>query len=332
MRVLVVGGSGFIGSRLIDTLLERGHAVTNFDKVASARHAELTVTGNVCSVDELTAAGSGADAVIHLAAEHRDDVHPVSLYEEVNVGGARAVAQLAESAGIARIVFTSTVAVYGLDKDAPNEDATPDPFNEYGRTKLAAEHIFREWAAEDPARSLVIVRPSVVFGEGNRGNVYTLARQISSRKFVMVGSGANKKSMSYVGNIVEYLADSLDAPAGELITNFADKPDLTTRELIDLLRDSLNITNASHLRLPLPIGLLAGHVFDLAAKISGRNFPVSAIRIRKFASETTVNTDRLLGTGYRPRYSLKEALQRTVAAEFHSDTPSAPAGNDHHTS
>lgn len=316
MKVLVVGGSGFIGSRLLTALVERGHSVTNFDRNQSTVLPERTIIGDVRSADELAAAGADHDAVINLAAEHRDDVHPLSLYEEVNVDGARALVAAAEKAGITRIVFTSTVAIYGLDKNDAAEDSEPEPFNEYGRTKLAAEQILRAWAAAAADRSLVIVRPSVVFGEGNRGNVYNLAKQVASGRFIMVGDGSNRKSMSYVGNIVEFLADSLDAPAGQLTSNFADKPDLSTAELITVLKGAMHIAKPSRLRLPLGVGLAAGHVFDLAAKVSGRTFPISAIRIRKFAADTTVNTDRLLSSGYTPRYTLGEALERTIASEF----------------
>lgn len=319
LKVLVLGGSGFIGTRLIETLLERGHSVTNFDRTLSQKYPELTIQGDVRSVEEITNAGSGHDAIINLAAEHRDDVLPLSLYEEVNVGGARALAEAATRSGIDRIVFTSTVAVYGLDKNDAAEESVPEPFNEYGRTKLAAEHILKDWVREKEGRSLVIVRPSVVFGEGNRGNVYTLARQVASGRFVMVGKGENRKSMSYVGNIVEFLADRLDASAGVDTLNFADKPDLSTAELIGILRSTMNMTRGSGIRLPFALGLAGGYAFDLAARVTRRSFPISAIRLRKFAADTTVNTDRLAASGYRPRYSLEEALQRTLAAEFPAD-------------
>ncbi|MBH0098505.1 NAD-dependent epimerase/dehydratase family protein [Salinibacterium sp. NSLL150] len=316
MKILVVGGSGFIGTRLLETLHEQGHQFTNFDRLVSARFPEQSVTGDVRSADELTAASVGHDAIINLAAEHRDDVSPLSLYTEVNVGGAHALVAAAEANGIQRIVFTSTVALYGLDKNDAAEDSVPEPFNEYGRSKLAAEGVFSTWANADAARSLAIVRPSVVFGEGNRGNVYNLAKQVSSGRFIMVGKGDNKKSMSYVGNIVGYIASRLEAPTGIEIRNFADKPDLSTKELISILRDEMDVHAASGLRLPLPLGIAAGYVFDAAAKITRRTFPISAVRIRKFAADTTVNTDRLRSSGYTATYSLQDALKRTLASEF----------------
>ncbi|MGV8851202.1 MAG: NAD-dependent epimerase/dehydratase family protein [Rhodoglobus sp.] len=323
MKILVVGGSGFIGTRLLQTLHEQGHEFTNFDRHTSTTFPQQSITGDVRSAEELTAASVGHDAIINLAAEHRDDVSPLSLYTEVNVGGAHALVAAAEANGIQRIVFTSTVALYGLDKNNAAEDSAPEPFNEYGRSKLAAEGVFSEWANADAARSLAMVRPSVVFGEGNRGNVYNLAKQVSSGRFIMVGKGENKKSMAYVGNIVGYIASRLDAPAGIEIRNFADKPDLSTNELISILRDEMNVHAASTVRLPLGLGIAAGYVFDAAAKITRRTFPISAVRIRKFAADTTVNTDRLRESGYTATYSLHEALKRTLASEFPATGASA---------
>jgi len=315
MRVLVIGGSGFIGTRLIGVLLERGHDVVNLDRAASTEYPALTTLGDVCALSDVSAASAGVDAIVNLAAEHRDDVQPLSRYTAVNVEGAQTVITSAEINGVGRIVFTSSVAVYGLDKVNPEESWEPEPFNEYGRTKLAAERVFTEWAESDTTRSLAIIRPSVVFGEGNRGNVHTLANQVASGRFIQVGKGDNRKSMSYVGNIVEFLADSLDVPAGVRVTNFADKPDLTTTELVALLRRTLG-KRGSRLRLPLPVGVAAGHTLDLIARVSGRTFPISAVRMRKFAAETTVSTDRLAATGFTPRYSLEDSLVRTLAAEF----------------
>ncbi|RIJ71427.1 NAD-dependent epimerase/dehydratase family protein [Nakamurella silvestris] len=316
MKVLVIGGSGFIGTRLIRQLLADGHEVTNLDIAPSQEHPQITVIGDVRQFTDVKSAAVGVDAIINLSAQHRDDVKPLSLYEEVNVGGARTVIKAAEANAVNRIVFTSTVAVYGLGKVNPNENSPVEPFNEYGRTKLAAEKLLRAWADGDAQRSLSMVRPSVVFGEANRGNVYNLARQIASGRFVFVGKGRNRKSMAYVGNIAVFLAGRLSAPTGTDITNFADKPDLTTRELVDLVRDSLQGRAKSQLSIPLWLGTIAGYGFDLLAKVTRRNLPISSIRIKKFAAETTVDTGKLQASGFVPAYTLTEALRATVKAEF----------------
>jgi GlcNAc-P-P-Und epimerase len=324
VKVLVVGGSGFIGSRVLEVLVEEGHDVVNLDLIPSPAYPDRSRIGDVRSLDALIDAGAGCDIVVLLAAEHRDDVQPPSLYEDVNVGGARAVVEAATRLGVHRIVFTSTVAVYGLDKLEPDEETPLEPFNEYGRTKVAAEQVLRGWADAKRDRSLVVVRPSVVFGEGNRGNVYTLVRLIASRRFVMVGAGRNRKSMSYVGNVAAFLCGQLSGPPGTTVVNYADKPDLTMAELVELVHEVLG-TRPLPVRLPVWIGLALGHLADLVARVVRHPLPVSAIRARKFCAETSLDTHRLELLGFRPPESLVDALGRTIAAEFGAITARFPS-------
>ena len=148
----------------------------------------------------------GKQTVVLLAAEHRDDVSPTSLYYDVNVQGTQNVLEAMDVNGVTNIIFTSSVAVYGLNKENPDEDHPADPFNHYGKSKWQAEEVLRAWYNKDPInKSLTIIRPTVIFGERNRGNVYNLLRQIASGKFLMVGKGANCKSMAYIKNIVAFI-------------------------------------------------------------------------------------------------------------------------------
>ena len=182
--------------------------------------------------------------IIHLAGEHRDDVRPLSLYEEVNVGGAENVVAAARLSGCKRIIFTSSVAVYPLNVPSPTENNEPKPFNPYGESKLKAEEVFRRWAQETPGATLVIVRLCVVFGEGNRGNVYNLLSQIHRQRFLMVGRGLNRKSMAYVGNVSRFLAGCLAYPPGTHLLNYADKPDLSVVELVAIARRELGVLSS----------------------------------------------------------------------------------------
>lgn len=316
MKILVTGGSGFIGTRLVGELLKAGLHVTIFDKKESTKYPEFVIIGDVRDKDALIKAVAGHDVIYHLAAEHADDVRPISLYYDVNVGGAKNLIAVANNAGINKIIFTSSVAVYPLNVGEPDEDSHVAPFNEYGKSKYAAEQVFTEWASEDASRSLTIVRPCVIFGENNRGNVYNLLSQICKKKFIMIGAGGNKKSMGYVGNIVEFLTFSLDFGPGFILFNYADKPDLTTNELIGIAKNAFGINGDSELRIPYAIGLLGGLVFDLLANIRGRSFPISSIRIKKFCADTTISTNHLSETGFKPPYTLKQALEQTIKAEF----------------
>ena len=170
MRIAVIGGSGFVGSRLIE-LIKGSHAVTNIDKQQSSFFSSITHIADVRDVDSMKKELKGFDLVVLLAAEHRDDVTPVSLYYDVNVGGMKNVLEAMDYNDIKRIVFTSSVAIYGLNKENPNEEHPADPFNHYGKTKWEAEGLLRAWAEKNPNANVNILRPTVIFGERNRGNV-----------------------------------------------------------------------------------------------------------------------------------------------------------------
>jgi GlcNAc-P-P-Und epimerase len=149
-RIGVIGGSGFIGTWLVGLLLTRDHAVRIIDVNPSQSHPDLWAAADVRDRDALCAACRGCDVLYNLAAEHRNDVRPVDLYHQVNVIGAQNTCDVAEQLSIDRLVFTSTVAVYGLPEGEVDETAAARPFNEYGRTKLEAEQVFRAWAARAP--------------------------------------------------------------------------------------------------------------------------------------------------------------------------------------
>lgn len=315
--VVILGGSGFIGSRLAELLIGRGIQVRIGDIQKSRQFPTLFQSCDVTRPETLRNIFQRAGAVINLAAEHRDDVRPVSRYQQVNVDGARHVCQAAREANVSTIIFTSSVAVYGFHNGPVDESGPFKPFNEYGRTKLQAEEVYRSWATEDSARRLVIVRPTVVFGEGNRGNVYNLLRQIASGRFFMVGPGTNVKSMAYVGNIAAFLAHCLSLSPGVHIANYVDAPDMNTRELVARICGSLGKSERVR-QIPLGAAMTIGRVLDVVARATGRRFPISAVRIKKFCETTQFKAERVSQWGFQPPYSLIEGLERTLEAEFRS--------------
>ena len=316
MSFLVIGGSGFIGSNLSKLLLQSGHDIRIFDKRPSQLFNDMTTLGDVRDTAALASVVEGVDVIYNLAAEHRDDVRPVSLYRDVNVQGARNVVEAAERAGVKKIIFTSSVAVYGFTHRDTDETGKFQPFNEYGRTKLEAEQVYQEWVRKSPERSLTIIRPTVVFGKGNRGNVYNLLRQIASGKFVMVGSGRNHKSMAYVENIATFLAYSATFGPGEHVFNYADKPDFDMNTLVFLVNKKMGKGQGVGLRFPYWLGYLGGMAFDIAGRITGKKFAISVIRMKKFCSSTQFSSSRIQEKGFVPPISLSEGLEKTLQFEF----------------
>lgn len=317
--ICIIGGSGFIGTRMARRLAGQNIDFNIVDKAPSVAFPDRVNIADVRDIDGLSRAVPDGSVIINLAAEHRDDVRPKSLYDEVNVDGAENVCQVARQKNINTIIFTSTVAVYGFAPANTNESGKINYFNDYGRTKWLAEKVYRKWQEDDPQnRTLVIARPTVVFGEQNRGNVYNLLRQIASGRFVMIGKGNNLKSMAYVENMAAFLEFCFDFKPGVHIYNYVDKPDLDMNTLVTQVRNKLGKGSGTGPRLPYPIGLTAGYCFDLISRVTGKSLHISSIRVKKFCATTRFDTS-VARTGFIPPVSLEDGLERTLTHEFLED-------------
>ena len=317
VQYTIIGGSGFIGTRLSNRFSKNKKKFNILDIVDSKFYKDKVIKTDVRDLKKLNIVLKGTDIIINLAAEHKDDVTPKSLYDEVNVLGAKNICKAARLNKINKIIFTSSVAVYGFAKPNTCEDGIFNPFNDYGRTKMEAEKVFSKWQLEDPKnRSLVIIRPTVVFGERNRGNVYNLLRQIANGKFLMIGNGKNLKSMAYVENVASFIEFSTTFDSGIHIFNYADKPDLDMNNLVKNVNEQMGRKNLVSFRIPYFFGLLGGYVIDLIAFLFRKKFPISAIRVKKFCSTTQFSSDKIHCTEFKPKISIDEAIKRTVKFEF----------------
>ncbi|CAM8365328.1 WcaG Nucleoside-diphosphate-sugar epimerases [Candidatus Methylopumilus universalis] len=324
MEIAIVGGSGFIGSRLSSLFVQDRLNFKIVDKVISGSFPKHTALADVRSVVPLISAISENSILINLAAEHRDDVWPLNLYDDVNIQGASNLCLVATKKNIKTIIFTSSVAVYGFAKLGTNESGEINPFNDYGRTKWEAEQIYKAWQAEDPKnRTLVIIRPTVVFGERNRGNVFNLLKQIASGKFFMIGHGQNRKSMAYVENVAAFIEYSLSFKPGIHIYNYIDKPDFTMNELVARVNKILGRSEKINFRLPYFFGLAVGKFFDCIAFVTRKKLAISLIRVKKFCANS-VYESAIAETGFVAPVNLIDAIERTVKYEFLEDHKKEP--------
>lgn len=312
-KIQIIGGSGFVGSRLINELNEKN--CENFDKNQSPFYSNITSIGDIRKMDTICL-NKASNIVVLLAAEHRDDVTPDSLYYDVNVKGTKNVLKKMDEMGIKHIIFTSSVAIYGLNKINPDESFKPDPFNHYGKSKWEAELVIKDWFEKDPAnKSVTILRPTVIFGERNRGNVYNLLKQISSGKFMMIGKGKNKKSMAYVGNIVALIKSRIETcEEGYHVFNYADNPDFSMNELTQYIEKKMNIILPKQ-KIPYWLGMLGGYGFDLLSIISRKKKSISSVRVKKFCATTQFDAAKVKEV-FNPPFSLQEGLDKTLEHEF----------------
>ncbi len=318
MKIALIGASGFVGTRLLGLLDESKdqYELKNIDLLQSHFFPQYTIIGDVRKQEQMNKELEGYDLVVLLAAQHRDDVTPTSLYYDTNVGGIKVTLQAMEKNGIKRLVFFSSVAVYGLNKKNPNEEYLADPFNHYGKSKWQAEQVLQEWYERHQDWNIDIIRPTVIFGERNRGNVYNLLHQIAGGKFLMVGNGNNKKSMAYVGNIVAFVKYMIDnVREGYNVFNYIDKPDFTMNELVEHVEKVLN-KHIPSTHFPYWMGMLGGYCFDVLAKLTGKKLSISSVRVKKFCATTQYDATKVSQTNFKAPYTLGEGLARTLEFEF----------------
>lgn len=326
MRIVLIGGSGFVGTRLIDLLKtdSSGYKLKNIDLQPSLFFNDITVIGDVREQAQMDEMLKGYDLVVLLAAQHRDDVTPTSLYYDTNVKGMEVTLQAMEKNGIKRLIFFSSVAVYGLNKPNPNEDYEPkEPFNHYGKSKLQAEYVAEAWFEKHPDLNIDIIRPTVIFGERNRGNVYNLLKQIAGGKFLMIGKGDNVKSMAYVGNIVAFVKYMIDnVTTGYNVFNYIDKPDMTMNELVPLVGRVLN-KHIPSIHFPYWMGMVGGYCFDLLAFLTRKKLTISSVRVKKFCATTRFDSTKAMSSDFKPPYTLSEGISRTLEFEWVHPKPDA---------
>lgn len=110
--------------------------------------------------------------------------------------------------------------------------------------------------------------------------------------------------MGYVLNLSSFLTAFTGTSPGKHLYNYADKPDLSLNELIQIFHSAIGKNSNARFKIPYVLGLIGGYGYDLLAKITGKTYPVSSIRIKKFCADTVINTDKLRQTGFVPSYTL----------------------------
>lgn len=309
---LITGGSGFIGSHFYNAI--PNEKVINFDLKPPAFKSESQfVQGDIRIMDDIVKAlkTSKIGRIISLAAKHHDFGIGHDEYFDTNEDGTRVICEAASKFNIKEIVFYSSVAVYGIRQEKSIEGMYPQPDSAYGASKLAGEKVLEKWAYEDPTRSVLIIRPTLVFGPNNMANMRNLIQQIDSGLYFHLGKAENIKSIAYVENLVKatlFLMDRMKP--GVSIYNYADEPQLSAREIGNIIASALN--KKVRITIPKSLGILMGYPFDLAIKITGKNLPISTARIKKLGTQTHHSAEKIFAEGFVPEYSTIEGIRKMV--------------------
>jgi len=317
MKVLVTGGGGFVGRYLCRILTGRGWDVrvidikTFHESGLKMEEIQEYIEGDITDYEKVFNALKGIDLVIHLAAKHRFFGITEEDFYRVNVAGTENILKSMEEHKVKKIFFYSSVAVYGEHNSPTNEEIIPSPSFVYGITKLEAERKICEWVKAEKGRSSLIIRPTVIFGPENEGNVYRLIRQIDRHLFMPVGKGDNIKSTAYIENVVNATMFLIDKGFEDVeIYSYADEPHLSFREIVKLIYRFLE-RPFPKLRLPLNTVLAALKPVDYVIGFFKIDLPVTAA-VEKMNKTTHHEAKKIRKKGFKQLLSIEEGLARTV--------------------
>jgi nucleoside-diphosphate-sugar epimerase len=238
MKVMVTGGTGFVGAHLVRRLLSRGHQVTSLDKNRGLFDDELRsggatlLSGSVTAASDVSRAMTGCELVYHLASPFGDIMQPDAVYWDIEVNGTRNVLEAASQLGVRRVVHCSTQGVHGIIEDPPGDEDSPmAPRDYYCYSKVEGEKVVQEYLQR--GMDIVTVRPTSVYGPGDIRGWLKLYQMVAKGWFLMIGSGKTLNHPVYVENLVdlfELVADS--AAARGRVYLAGDEEPVTLNQLV----------------------------------------------------------------------------------------------------
>lgn len=305
---IVFGGCGFIGTHLARSL----SSDANYSRIILAdlrEPRELLPKVEFAKVDvrnPIDLDVSGHIEIFNLAAVHTTPGHEDWEYYWSNVKGATEVCRFARKVLANRIVFTSTMGIYGPQEDAVDERTVPKPITAYGKSKLLAEKIHEDWQAEDASRRLVIVRPAITFGPGEHGNFTRLAALLRKNRFVYPARKDTIKACAPVVDFAESVRfmSAFDEPVVRYIYAY---PDRTTTEQINHAFASVAGFKVPGIVVPQPLIMLAAFGFEILGKL-GLKTSINRARIRKLIQSTNIYPYELTRRGWSFPHPLEKAL------------------------
>jgi nucleoside-diphosphate-sugar epimerase len=325
--VVLFGGTGFIGTHLAQHLLQHNLAerifLVDLNSPRDFPYTQLLQSGLksgkvvFISHDVRKPVPAGllpdkADVVFNLAAIHREPGHRAFEYFETNMLGAENVCTWASTVGCKMLVFTSSISPYGPAEEKRTEASLPVPETPYGSSKLVAERIHLGWRAAAEGRKLLILRPGVVFGPGEGGNVTRLVRSLVKGYFVYLGNRKTVKAAGYVKELCLVAMFGLKtvctADVPELVINFTMDPPPTMEQMVEGILKAIGKTRTP---ISLPRTLMLGLSFPLAGveRILGIKLPINRVRIRKLIRSNNIWPEELRTLGYEYSYSLESAFR-----------------------
>lgn len=322
MRVLITGGTGFLGANLALAYARAGHQVVAVGKelteaerenAADLRQAGVSVVvGDVTDTALMSQHCRGAAVVHHIAAAMREANIADSVFWEVNVEATRRLLDSARQAGVGRFVYCSSIGALGKTPQKPADETSPcEPEDIYQVTKRAAEELCLQYWREH-GFPISIVRPADVYGPRDR-RLLKLFKGVRSGKFAMIGGGNNEHHMVYVDDMVQGFlrAAEVEAAVGEIFIIAGEAP-VTINRLVAVVAAAQGVA-PPRLRVPLWPVQAAAVVVERLCRSLGVQPPIYPRRVDFFRTDFAFDIGKARRTlGYRPQYPLERGVLSTL--------------------
>lgn len=324
----IFGGCGFIGAFWAKELLEsrgfnkiifldvKGISYERFGKILGGYLAEGLIEYVYCDVrlpiNEQVKLPENISLIANFAAVHREPGHKPEEYFKTNVLGAENVCLWADLIGCNNILFTSSIAPYGTQEIQKSEATLPIPSTPYGSSKLVAEKVHQSWARSSNIKNLVIVRPGVVFGPGEGGNVSRLIRATIKGYFFYMGNKSTRKAGIYVRELTSamfWCCEAFRDDVGSLVlVNMSMSPSPSVQEYVAAIQE---VKGCKRFVMSLPFNLLypASFLIEIVSRLFAKKQPISPVRLRKLVKSNDIVPQYLLDQKYEFKYSLLSAMQ-----------------------
>ena len=325
MHIAVTGASGFVGPRLIATLARAGHTGYAISRrELSGLPAGWIWLSRARALDEEISPFTGGNVpewLVHLEVkQHVDSPSDADRKEfhAVNVDGTRRWLDWCARSGVGGFVFFSTIKAVGESLEIQDEAATSSPSTPYGASKREAEGFVSGWAAAGNSRRALILRPAVIYGPGNRANVFSMVRAIDRGIFFLVGRNGNVKSLVAIANVAAAVAHLVTHTQSRVeVFYIVDRASYPVREIAAMV--TANLGGSSPLRsIPRSLAWVAAEFGEALRRVTGRNLPLTRSRLKALNETTHFSGQKLINTGFVHPQTTDEGLREMV--EWYQDS------------
>jgi nucleoside-diphosphate-sugar epimerase len=320
-RVLITGATGAIGPQVVQAFQTAGYKVqilTRHTPKPGLLPANVDIhIGDITKQGTIDRAVQGCELVIHLAAllhiiNPSPELH--SEYERVNITGTANLAKSAVTAGVKRVIYASTINVYGESHgQIITEAISPLPTTIYARTKLAGEKLLLDTQNSRGEPLSVILRLGAVYGSRIKGNYQQLLKLLARNRLVPVGCGKNRRTLTHDKDVAQAILLAAQHPqAIGQIFNISDGNYHTVQSIIEAMSNALGRRPPRYSLPVLPMRYAAGLLEDVGHMV-GYQSPIARATIDKYTEDIAVSSKRIQEElGFKPQYDLHTGWQETV--------------------